>query len=267
MKIFSLLMCSILLLTASTTAQKKISKAPKAKTEKQAFATQKEKIGYVVGYDQGMRMAADIKKREFELNLEMFAQGMHDALTEKKNALPDSEVTAAMSAFQQQVNEMQRKQFEAHQQVLEKAKRTGEEFLTSNKLKDSVNVTASGLQYKILRAGSGASPKATDTVVTQYRGSLIDGTVFDESYKRGEPTTFPVNGVIKGWTEALQLMNVGAKWQLVIPSELAYGERGAGQMIQPNATLVFEIELLEIKKGPGETPAAPVVKEAAPNKK
>ena len=152
----------------------------------------------------------------------------------------------------------------------------GEKFLAENKKKDGVKTTASGLQYKVLKEGSGAAPKETDTVVTNYRGTLIDGTEFDSSYKRGQPAVFPVNRVIKGWTEALQLMKPGSKYQLFIPASLAYGERGAGQEIGPNSTLIFEVELISIKSAeaaappasPGTTPvtkasAAPAAKASA----
>ena len=149
-----------------------------------------------------------------------------------------------LQAFQK---EMMEKQIAASKEAAEKNKAEGEKFLAENKTKDGVKTTASGLQYKVLKEGSGASPKETDTVVTNYRGTLIDGTEFDSSYKRNEPASFPVNRVIKGWTEALQLMKPGAKYQLFIPSSLAYGERGAGQLIGPNATLIFEVELLSIK--------------------
>jgi len=126
-------------------------------------------------------------------------------------------------------------------------KTEGEAFLAANKTKEGVMTTPSGLQYKILKAGTGPKPAATDTVVCNYRGTLLNGTEFDSSYKRGQPLTFPVNGVIKGWTEALQLMPVGSKWQLFIPAQLAYGERGAGADIGPNATLIFEVELVSIQ--------------------
>ena len=142
----------------------------------------------------------------------------------------------------------------ANKQAAEKNTTEGEKFLTENKNKPGVKTTASGLQYKVLKEGSGSPPKETDTVVVNYRGTLIDGTEFDSSYKRGEPATFPVNRVIKGWTEALQLMKPGSKSQLFIPANLAYGERGAGGDIGPNATLIFEVELLNVK--PGESGAA-----------
>jgi FKBP-type peptidyl-prolyl cis-trans isomerase FklB len=130
----------------------------------------------------------------------------------------------------------------------EKNKAEGEAFLAENKKKEGVKTLPSGLQYKVIKAGTGKKPKVTDTVTTHYRGTLMNGTEFDSSYRRGQPVSFQVNGVIPGWTEALQLMEEGAKWQLFIPSNLAYGERGAGRDIGPNATLVFEIELLSIEE-------------------
>jgi FKBP-type peptidyl-prolyl cis-trans isomerase FklB len=132
-------------------------------------------------------------------------------------------------------------------EVMSKNKKAGEEFLAKNKSNEGIVTTTSGLQYKVLVAGTGAKPKATDTVDCHYEGRLIDGTVFDSSYRRGQSAQFPVNGVIPGWVEALQLMPVGSKWQLYIPSELAYGEYGAGETIEPNSTLIFDVELLGIK--------------------
>ena len=149
-----------------------------------------------------------------------------------------------LQAFQK---EMMEKQIAASKEAGAKNQAEGEKFLAENKKKEGVKTTVSGLQYKVLKEGAGPSPKETDTVVTNYRGTLIDGTEFDSSYKRNEPATFQVNRVIKGWLEPLQLMKPGAKYQLVIPSSLAYGERGAGQLIGPNATLIFEVELLSIK--------------------
>src|SRR5204863_9102484 len=137
----------------------------------------------------------------------------------------------------------------------EKNTTEGEKFLAENKNKPGVKTTGSGLQYKVLKEGSGTPPKETDTVVVNYRGTLIDGTEFDSSYKRGEPATFPVNRVIKGWTEALQLMKPGAKYQLFIPSDLAYGPGGTGGDIGPNATLIFEVELMSVKPGEASAPS------------
>jgi len=161
---------------------------------------------------------------------------------------------------------MMEKQIAASKEAAEKNKAEGEKFLEENKKKDGVKTTASGLQYKVIKEGSGASPKETDTVVTNYRGTLIDGTEFDSSYKRNEPASFPVNRVIKGWTEALQLMKPGAKYQLFIPSSLAYGERGAGQTIGPTATLIFDVELLSIKAPEPAATVAPGVPNPAASK-
>jgi FKBP-type peptidyl-prolyl cis-trans isomerase FklB len=159
--------------------------------------------------------------------------------------LSEQEMQDAKTAFQQKVQARAAKDMAL---LLEKNKKEGEAFLAENKTKEGVITLPSGLQYKVLKAGTGATPKATDIVVTHYRGTLIDGKVFDSSIDRGEPAEFPVNAVIKGWSEALQHMKVGAKWQLFVPAELAYGERGAGQVIAPNSTLIFDIELLKIKK-------------------
>ena len=143
--------------------------------------------------------------------------------------------------------ELMEKQAERNKQLAEKNKTEGEAFLAQNSKKEGVKTLPSGLQYKVIKEGTGKTPKADDTVVTNYRGTSIDGTEFDSSYKRGQPATFPVKGVIAGWTEALQLMKEGSKWELFIPSNLAYGERGAGNFIGPNAALVFEIELITVK--------------------
>ena len=145
----------------------------------------------------------------------------------------------------------------------EKNKTEGAKFLEENKKKEGVKTAASGLQYKVLKEGNGAQPKATDTVTVNYRGTLINGTEFDSSYKRGQPATFPVNGVIKGWTEALQLMKVGSKYQLFIPSNLAYGERAVSPDLSANSTLIFEVELLDAKPAP--TPGAAAAPKAAPS--
>jgi FKBP-type peptidyl-prolyl cis-trans isomerase FklB len=150
-----------------------------------------------------------------------------------------------MAAFQK---EMMAKQQELAKKLGEKNKKEGEAFLSENRKKEGIKALPSGLQYKVVKAGTGKKPKSTDTVTTHYRGTLIDGTEFDSSYRRGQPASFPVSGVIAGWTEALQLMEEGAKWQLFIPPNLAYGERGAGSQIGPNATLIFEIELISIQE-------------------
>jgi FKBP-type peptidyl-prolyl cis-trans isomerase FklB len=221
--------------------------------DKPQLKDQKDKASYSIGYDIG----ETFKKQKIDLNVDPLIAGMKDAIAGKDAAMPKEEREKTLQAFQK---DMMEKQLAASKEAATKNQAEGEKFLAENKKKDGVKTTASGLQYKVLKEGSGASPKETDTVVTNYRGTLIDGTEFDSSYKRNEPATFPVNRVIKGWTEALQMMKPGAKYQLFIPSSLAYGERGAGQLIGPNATLIFEVELLSIK--PPE-PAATVAPGAA----
>ena len=169
-------------------------------------------------------------------------QGIKDIYAGKLK-LSDEEIRTTLTELNK---EMQGKENERMKTLSEKNKKDGEALLAENKKKEGIKTLPSGLQYKVIQEGTGKVPKATDTVTTNYRGTLIDGTEFDSSYKRGQPATFPVNGVIPGWTEALQLMKTGSKWQLFIPSNLAYGERGPGT-IGPNAVLVFEIELLAVK--------------------
>jgi len=208
--------------------------------EKKAFQTPKEKQSYSMGADIGKRL----QSQSIEVDPDVFAQGMKDALSGGKMLLTEQEIKEALTALQKGLAD---KQAERTKQLSEKNKKEGEAFLAENKKKDGVITLPSGLQYKVITEGTGKTPKAEDTVVTNYRGTLIDGTEFDSSYKRGEPATFPVKGVIPGWTEALQLMKEGSKWELFIPASLAYGERGAGNVIGPYATLIFEIELISVK--------------------
>ncbi len=197
------------------------------------------KASYIIGNNIGGQMKSD----GLELDLNALMRGIQDGMTGAKPALSQEEMQQAMTAFRQEVEAIQAKKAAAAGGA---NKDEGTRFLAANKAQEGVKTLPSGLQYKVLKAGTGATPKATDQVTTHYRGTLINGKVFDSSYDRGQPATFPVNGVIKGWTEALQLMKVGDKWQLFVPSELAYGERGAGQDIGPNAVLIFEVELLGI---------------------
>ncbi len=192
-------------------------------------------------------------------------QGLKDALAGGKTLLTDDEAKAALTALQAEVNKRQQEKMEA---LGEANKKEGEAFFAANKTKEGVVTLPSGLQYKILQAGTGPKPTASDTVVCNYRGTLLNGTEFDSSYKRGQPATFEVGQVIHGWTEALQLMPVGSKWQLFIPSDLAYGARGAGPVIGPNATLIFEVELLSIqpKTGPDAGRMGPDVVPPGPGK-
>lgn len=190
-------------------------------------------------------MAESFKKQSVPFDPAILARGVKDALSGSKTLLTDEEAQTAIKAVQEAIGKQQQ---EKMQEASAANKKEGESFLAANKGKDGVVTLPSGLQYKILTAGTGSKPTAADTVVCNYRGTLINGTEFDSSIKRGQPATFPVTGVIKGWTEALQLMPVGSKWQLFIPSDLAYGDRGAaGGEIGPGATLIFDVELLSIQ--------------------
>jgi len=197
--------------------------------------TQKEKVSYSLGMNIGKNM----KMQGIEVDQEYLVKGMRDALSNAKAAMSEKDMETAMKAFQQ---EMQTKQIYAD----DKNKKDGEAFLAANKKKDGVITLASGLQYKVIKMGTGPKPTSLQIVTCNYRGTFVDGKEFDSSMRYGRPAEFPVNGVIKGWTEALQLMPVGSKWELYIPSDLAYGEKGSQPTIRPNSTLIFEIELLSI---------------------
>ena len=202
--------------------------------------TDKEKISYSIGMDIG----GNLKRGSLEVDPDLLAKGLKDSYGGGKTILTEDQARQAIADFQKT---LMAKQAETMQKLSEKNKADGEKFLAENGKKEGVKTLPSGLQYKEIAPGTGKSPKTTDTVTTHYKGTLIDGTEFDSSYKRGEPVSFPVSGVIAGWTEALQLMKEGAKWQLFVPSNLAYGERGAGREIGPNATLIFEVELISIQ--------------------
>jgi FKBP-type peptidyl-prolyl cis-trans isomerase len=218
--------------------------------------TQKEKVSYAIG----MNMGKSMQRQSVQVDPNILARGLKDALAGGKTLMTDEEAKATMTQFQ---TEMRKAQEEKMQQASMANKKEGTAFLEANKTKEGVKVLPSGLQYKVLKEGTGPKPSAADTVVCNYRGTLIDGKEFDSSYKRGEPATFPVNGVIKGWTEALQLMPVGSKWQLFLPADLAYGDRGAGADIGPGATLIFEVELMSIQPA---KPAEAKPAEPAPDK-
>ena len=222
--------------------------AVKKEITKADLKTEDDKVSYSLGFSMG----SNFKKDDLKMNLEMFQKGMKDGFTGGKQILNEEEIKETMTAFQQKMRAKKQaeymKKMEERKNQGEANKETGEKFLEENKTKEGVVTLESGLQYKILKKGTGASPKATDTVKCNYKGTTIAGKEFDSSYKRGEPATFALNRVIKGWTEGLQLMKEGGKWQFFIPSELAYGERGAGQNIGPNEVLIFEIELLGIEK-------------------
>jgi FKBP-type peptidyl-prolyl cis-trans isomerase len=191
--------------------------------------TQKDRLSYAVGVDMGN----SLKKNAIDVDADIVARGIKDTLTTGKPLMTDQEVRAAIMTAQK---EMQVKRDEKSRA-----------YLAANKKKKGVKALPSGLQYKVITQGKGKTPKTTDTVTVNYKGSLVDGTEFDSSYKRGQPATFPVNGVIKGWTEALQLMKEGSKWELVIPADLAYGDQGRPG-IPPGSTLIFEVDLISVKE-------------------
>ena len=202
--------------------------------------TPKDKLSYALG----MNLGNNLHKETVDIDAAIVLRGLKDALAAGKTLLTEDEARAALTQLQ---TEVRGKQQEKMKVAGEMNKKESVEFLAANKAKEGVVTLPSGLQYKILTAGTGPKPAVSDTVVCNYRGTLISGTEFDSSYKRGQPASFPVNGVIKGWTEALQLMPVGSKWQLFVPSEMGYGDRGAGADIGPGATLIFEVELLSIQ--------------------
>lgn len=201
--------------------------------------TKEEKISYSIGVDIGK----SFQEQNITISEKAFLAGMRDGQNNKPELMTDAEIRETLLTLQTELMEKQR---EAAQKVAMKNKTEGETFLQENKKREGIKTTSSGLQYKVITQGTGTSPKATDHVITHYRGKLIDGTEFDSSYARGEPVTFPVNGVIPGWTEALQLMKPGSKWELFVPAELGYGEQGIGDVIPPNSVLNFEVELISI---------------------
>ena len=216
-------------------------------TRRLPLVTEKDKQSYAIGLSVGRNLTRDM----IDVEPKFVLQGMQDELNKVKPQLTDDQLKQVMVALQTEVQ----KKVEAKRAAdLIKNKKDGDAYLAANKAKPGVVTLPDGLQYKILTPGTGAKPTATDTVVVNYRGTLIDGTEFDSSYKRGTPATFQVGRVIKGWTEALQLMPAGSKWQIVIPSDLAYGERGQST-IGPNSTLIFDVELLSIQPKP-PAPAA-----------
>jgi FKBP-type peptidyl-prolyl cis-trans isomerase FklB len=230
---------------AAPAAKKSPSAAAKTAASKDepvtALTTNKQKASYAIGMNWG----TGLHRQNIDVDSAALIQGMKDALAGGKTLLTEDEARTALMQLQKEVQEKQQAKAAAEGDA---NKKEGEAFLAANKSKEGVVTLPSGLQYKILKEGTGPKPTATDSVVCNYKGTLINGTEFDSSYKRGEPATFPVTGVIKGWTEALQLMPVGSKWQLFIPSDLAYGPRGTpGGPIGPNATLIFEVELISIK--------------------
>ncbi|MCL4178606.1 MAG: FKBP-type peptidyl-prolyl cis-trans isomerase [Verrucomicrobia bacterium] len=205
------------------------------------LADQKAKVSYGIGMNLGMQW----RQQEVPIDPDLLMRGMKDAMEGKATLMTEEEMRNTLTSYQ---NQHRAQQMEKRKLQGEQSRAQGESFLAENKTKPGVVTLPSGLQYKIIKDGQGESPSAHDQVTVNYRGTLIDGTEFDSSYKRGEPATFGVSGVIKGWTEALQLMKPGSKWELYIPSTLAYGERGSGAQIGPNSTLIFDVELISVKK-------------------
>lgn len=217
--------------------------------DKSALADKNAQVSYSVGVSIGNSW----KQQDYvEFDPEQVLKGIKDALSGAKLLMSEQEMRDVLAAYR---TEHRVRQEEKRKQLGEKNKVDASKFLAENKNKSGVVTLPSGLQYKVLTAGNGPMPSGNDTVTVNYRGTLIDGTEFDSSYKRGQPATFPVTGVIKGWTEALQLMKVGSKWQLFIPPDLAYGERGSGAQIGPNALLIFEVELVSTTVPPPVPPA------------
>ncbi len=208
------------------------------------FKDSKQKVSYTIGLDYGRNLKA--QAAELDLDIDAALKGMNDALAGSKPLLTEAEMKEAIRELQNKVTAKRAARLNEMKASGPENKKKGDAFLAANKAKEGVKVTKSGLQYKVLKEGTGKSPKLTDTVRVNYKGTLIDGTQFDSSYDRGEPIEFPVDGVIKGWQEGLQLMKEGAKYQFFIPSNLAYDHEPQGPVIGPDSTLVFEVELLKV---------------------
>ena len=235
--ISGLIILNIIIISGCKDAQPDTEKKDaQLNTEKESvqFDTEEKKFSYAAGAQFGK----NISKQAIDIDVDMFLQGMRDTLTNAEPKLNDEEIQQALLAYREKAMKKQAEANNAH-------KLAGEEFLAQNKTKEGVNVTDSGLQYKIITQGEGKKPSATDEIVVHYRGTLIDGTEFDSSYARGEPITLQLNQVIQGWQEALPMMPTGSKWQIYVPAELGYGEHGAGS-IPPGSALIFDIELIGI---------------------
>lgn len=237
--------------TAPKTGQAGSAKRPAATAV--PLKSPKEKASYAIGQNVGKGLRSNLQKDDVEVDSSSLARGFRDAIAGNKSLLTDEESKAALTALATEVRAKQQIKLE---QISAANKKEGEAFLAANKTKEGVVALPSGLQYKVEKEGNGPKPTAADSVTCNYRGTLIDGKEFDSSYKRGQPLTIPVNGVIKGWTEAMQLMPVGSKWQIFIPPDLGYGNQAMGQDIQPGSTLIFEVELLSIAPKTDDNPGA-----------
>ncbi len=220
---------------------------PAAAQDTPTFKSQKEKFSYALG----MEIGDGFRKQALDVDPESLSKGLADAFSGGKTLLTEDEMRAVLASAQE---DYRKKQAALRAEKAQAALKQGEEFLEANKSKEGVVTLPSGLQYKIQKTGSGEKPELDETVVCNYRGTFLDGTEFDSSAKHNGPATFPLKGIIKGWTEALLLMPVGSKWQLFVPPQLAYGENGSGQVIPPNSTLIFEVELLAINEKEKDAP-------------
>jgi FKBP-type peptidyl-prolyl cis-trans isomerase len=228
---------------------------PKTAAAPLVLKTPKDKASYALGMNVGKGLGANLKQQSVEINQAILLRGLRDALAGSKTLLTDEEMKAALTQLQ---TEVRARQMEKLKLAADAGKKEGAEFLEANKAKEGVVTLPDGLQYKILTEGTGPKPTVTDSVTCNYRGTLLNGTEFDSSYKHGQPATFQIDRVIKGWTEALQLMPVGSKWQLFVPSDLGYGDPGEPRAgIGPGATLIFEVELLSVQAKEKEKPADP----------
>ncbi|MDQ1336311.1 MAG: Peptidyl-prolyl cis-trans isomerase [Thermodesulfobacteriota bacterium] len=213
---------------------------PDKPDEAPILKTQKDQVNYAIG----VQLIGNLKRQRVDIDLDLIMKGMQDAFSGEKLLMSDAEVRKAFMIYQ---DEVRRSQATLRNASLEENKKKGDAFLAENKKKDGVITLPSGLQYRVINTGDGKKPTDTDSVECHYRGTLITGEEFDSSYRRGRPLTFKVNSVVPGWSEALKLMPVGSQWQIIIPSQLAYGERGVGNFIKPGETLIFEVELLAIR--------------------
>jgi FKBP-type peptidyl-prolyl cis-trans isomerase FklB len=240
------------------------SPAAVASSPGSTYTTDKDKVSYSLGVDIGRTL----QRLQLDLNEEALSKGIGDVLGSKPMAMTDQELQATLQAFQQKMMQKQQEAMAKKQDEMKaqasKNKEDGKKFLEDNGKKAGVKSTQSGLQYKVITEGKGEKPKDSDIVETNYRGTTIDGKEFDSSAKHGTSASFPVNGVIKGWSEALKMMPVGSKWQLYVPSDLAYGDEGYGEDIPPGSTLVFEVELLGIKKGAVSNPPGAAEQQPSP---
>lgn len=248
-----LLLISGLFVAGSCNSSKESQDSGELKNALDSMETQMDSISYVLGQN----MYQNFQQNDIDVNGKLIAKGLLDAYNGNDSFFSKERSQSLMNQFQQQMMEKQRQQQqqsgeegqsqEQQQQKAQENLKKSQQFLEENKAKSGVKTTESGLQYKVLEEGSGASPALSDTVVVHYKGTLIDGTEFDNSRKRGQPAEFQLSGVIQGWQEGLQLMKEGAKYKLFIPPELGYGQRGAGQNIGPNEALIFDVELIEVK--------------------